>query len=63
MSSNFKFLKNFNRNLYILADTIEKEIYTAPSAVLADGTTLLENLIFDIFKKTPITHYFMDFRI
>ncbi len=60
MSSNFKFLKNFNRNLYILADTIEKEIYTAPSAVLADGTTFLENLIFDIFKRV---NHELDLRI
>lgn len=51
MSSNFNFLKNFNRNVYILAETIEKEIYTSPSAVLTDGTTLLENLVFDIFKR------------
>lgn len=51
MSPNFIFLKNFNRNLYILAKTIEKEIYSSPSAVLADGTTFLENLLFDVFKK------------
>lgn len=50
--SNFDFLKDFNKNAYILACRIEKTIYTAPQAVKADATSFLECIVNDMLNKT-----------
>lgn len=56
MYSNFDFLKETNKNLYELGKSIESQVYTSPSAVLTEGTTFLDNLIYTIFENENMSH-------
>lgn len=58
MSLNFNFLKGANRNLYRLAKEIEDNRIASPEAAIYMGSTFLDNLVYDIYKRTnqPLTN-------
>lgn len=52
MSLNFNFLKNANEDLYRLATKIEENRIICPEAALYMGSTFLDNMVYDICKRT-----------
>ena len=48
----YEYLKDFNRDAYVFATDINKEVTYSPGAVKAHATSLLENIVGDMLEKS-----------
>ena len=52
--SNFDFLKDFDNDLYVIGNRIEKQVNVSPSAVKADATPFLERVLTILMEQMGV---------